>query len=66
MPRFASPLLVPVLHYFTLPVRPQEIKIQKPKGMIFHLLEFLMFFNGLANTEKVYATQFGYLLVTRV
>ena len=52
MPRFASPLLVQVLRYFTLPIGRQEIKIQKPKGIIFHLLKFLMFFNGLTNTEE--------------
>ena len=44
--------IVRVLRYFTLLIEPQKIKIQKPKGMFFHLLEFLMFFNGLANMEE--------------
>ena len=43
---------VKILRYFTLPIGPQEIKIQKPKGMIFQFPKFLLMFNGLTNTEK--------------
>jgi hypothetical protein len=48
----ASFKVVTILRYFTLPIGPRKIKIQKPKGAIFHLLEFLMLFNGLTNTEE--------------
>lgn len=67
IPPLASFLVVPVLRYFTHPIGPQKIKIQKPKGMIFHIPEFLMFFNGLANMEESLWRSiwlpFGYLRV---